>query len=345
MSQQTSEPSLIERDLDQTRSQLGSHLSQLQDRLSPGQVVDDLMGYFHGSEGAAFSENLLVSVRANPLPAALMGTGLAWLMASNPRGTASTGAGFVDHGARIDRVRVAEQGVVRYSGEAEDVYTARLNAARGEAMGVTRHSQETSASYGQRIRDALSAAQQAVTDGAAGLQQQVSGAVSAAGDRIESMGSAMQGAARSIGSVGVGAARQAGNTLSQSGQAVGKAGGNLMSSLSESPVLLGALGLAAGALLGALLPHSDQEEAVLGGFAGQARDTVRDLATQAMKQGARWCKPFSTRAAKVPRRTDCWVRKRRVGCSTRRSAVNLPATRVKWSLMFSALEARRSARR
>lgn len=85
----TSNPAHIERDLDETRSRLGNHLNELQDRLSPGQVLDDLMGYFRGSEGAAFGQNLVANIRANPMPAAITGIGLAWLMASNPRGTHS----------------------------------------------------------------------------------------------------------------------------------------------------------------------------------------------------------------------------------------------------------------
>ena len=44
MADPTSDTGRIERDLDQTRSRLGSHLSELQGRLSPGQVLDDLMG-------------------------------------------------------------------------------------------------------------------------------------------------------------------------------------------------------------------------------------------------------------------------------------------------------------
>ena len=55
--------------------------------------------------------------------------------------------------------------------------------------------------------------------------------------------------------------------------------------LAESPVLLGALGLAAGALLGALIPRSDQEEAVLGGIAKQARDAASSLASQGLESG------------------------------------------------------------
>jgi hypothetical protein len=50
-------------------------------------------------------------------------------------------------------------------------------------------------------------------------------------------------------------------------------------------VLLGALGLAAGALLGALIPQSDEEEAALGGIAGQARDAARTLAQEAANRG------------------------------------------------------------
>ncbi len=58
MSENTSDPDRIESDLDRTRARLDSRLSELQDRLSPGQVLDDLMGYFRGSEGADFGRNL-----------------------------------------------------------------------------------------------------------------------------------------------------------------------------------------------------------------------------------------------------------------------------------------------
>ena len=58
----------IEQDLARTRQRMDSRLSDLQDRLSPGQVVDDLMAYFRGSESGDFARNLMASVRANPLP-------------------------------------------------------------------------------------------------------------------------------------------------------------------------------------------------------------------------------------------------------------------------------------
>ena len=85
MSDSTSQQDVIERDLERTRSRMDNRLSELQERLSPGQIVDDLMGYFRSSEGGDFARNLMDSARNNPLPVALTGIGLAWLMASNPQ--------------------------------------------------------------------------------------------------------------------------------------------------------------------------------------------------------------------------------------------------------------------
>jgi hypothetical protein len=288
----TSDSARIERDLDATRSRLGSHLSELQDRLSPGQVLDDLLGYFRGSEGAAFGQNLVANVRANPLPAAITGIGLAWLMASNPRTgstPSSTGAsarlhhyGREDYSATLTRIRDAEQGVTRHSDEAEDAYSARLDAARGGAIGLARHAQETTESFSRRVQDALSAASQSVSETARDLSDQVGGAIRAA--------------AGAIGSSAQGAAGHAGSALSHGGQAAGQMSGNVVAALGENPVILGALGLAAGALLGAFIPQSDQEEAALGGIARQARDTAANLASQGLEGGKHVAQAMSDKA-------------------------------------------------
>ncbi len=285
----SSDPGSIERDLDQTRSRLGSHLSELQDRLSPGQVLDDLMGYFRGSEGAAFGRSLMDNVRTNPLPAAITTVGLAWLMASNPRGGAAGSApgttghtmpifGQDDHAATMARLTTARQSVARDAGEPEHAYSARLDMAHGQAIGLSRHAEETTESFGQRIRHAISAVEQAVSGKSHDLRDKAGSVAGAATGVLASFGATAQGAAQD-------ATAYAGGALSSSGRAAGQFGGSLTTAFAESPVLLGALGLAAGALLGALLPQSDQEEAALGGIAGQARDAARALARDGMERG------------------------------------------------------------
>ncbi len=296
MSDTTSDPDRIERDLDQTRSRLSTHLSELQGRLSPGQVLDDLMRYFRGREGADFGRSLLKSVRANPLPTALTGIGLTWLMASTPRQTAevtpaiasrgrvrvygdANGFDQSDYDAMAARVRAAEQGVTRTDGEAEPLYTARLEIARGQAIGLERHPQEATEAFSQRIRDALSGAKQRVVEGVHDLHSQATGAAS-------SLGSTAQGAVHSVAGSAQDVAQRAGGALTQSGQAISNAGGRLIDTLTGNPVLLGALGLAAGALLGALLPQSDQEEAALSDIAIQARARGNSLAEDVVDRGS-----------------------------------------------------------
>ena len=292
MSENISDPRRIEHDLDQTRSRLDGHLTELQQRLSPGQVLDDVMRYFRGSEGADFGRNLLDSVRANPLPAALTGIGVAWLMTVNPRGAATgpssatngvgtargdsgtSGLGQGSHDAITTRLRTAEQGVTREQGEADDTYDTRLDNARGQVVGIARNAQESTASFRKRVGDALASAQQTVVAGAHDLRDQ-------AGSAAGSLGGAALGAIQNIGDL----AQHAGGVATQGGQKAGQAGGNLMAALAANPALLGAVGVAAGALLGALLPQSDQEGAALGRIAGQARDTARSLAQGAVDQG------------------------------------------------------------
>ncbi len=273
MSSTSNDPGRIERELDQTRTRLDGHLSEL-GQLSPGQLLDDVMRYFRGPEGAEFGRNLLQSVRGNPLPAAITGIGLTWLMASNPRPGTQAAAPAVassfnvgGHAAMTARVRTAEQEVVRRHDEAEQAYTERLVDARWRALGLARHEQDTSESFSHRVTHALNSAQKMVMERVHDLQAQ-------AGATAGSVGSFASRVGHSVGD----AALRAGGVVAQGSRATGQAGGNLIAALTESPVLLGALGLAAGALLGALVPQSEREEAALGQLTGQTRDGARSLA-------------------------------------------------------------------
>jgi gas vesicle protein len=81
----SAETSRIERDLEHTRARLDATLDALQQKLSPGQMVDEAMTWFKSGSGAEFGRNLGGNVRDNPLPIALIGVGVAWLMVSASR--------------------------------------------------------------------------------------------------------------------------------------------------------------------------------------------------------------------------------------------------------------------
>ena len=85
MTDTPSNPNEIERDLAQTRARLDATIDALQQRLSPGEMVDQAIGYVKESGGGEFGRNLMLTVRDHPIPVALIGVGVAWLMLAGPR--------------------------------------------------------------------------------------------------------------------------------------------------------------------------------------------------------------------------------------------------------------------
>jgi hypothetical protein len=265
---------MIERDLAQTRARMDARLDDLQERLSPGRVLDELVTYFRGSEGAEFGRNLMASVQENPLPAALTGIGLTWLMASStavrtappPGPTAQTARTPAERREAKERhedleLRVLTAGgeVYRQPDESEDDHRARVDEARGKVLGLKREAEDTAESFGKRISDALENAKQAATEKLHDLRDSAADTMDRVKERV---------------------------TPGNNGQGTGSQGTDgLVSALTGNPVALGAMGLMLGAVLGALVPQSEAEEAALGGLAGQARKAAADLAQQAADKG------------------------------------------------------------
>lgn len=73
----------LEREAEQNRARLAETLDELRERVTPGQVLDQLLDYAGNGTGAEIVRRLVQQVRRNPLSVALVGAGLAWLMLSN----------------------------------------------------------------------------------------------------------------------------------------------------------------------------------------------------------------------------------------------------------------------
>ena len=66
----------LERDAEQARAQIAGTLDQLRNRLTPGQVVDELFDYGRQTNVGEFARSLGRDVRGNPLPLMLIGAGI-----------------------------------------------------------------------------------------------------------------------------------------------------------------------------------------------------------------------------------------------------------------------------
>ncbi len=104
---QTQSSDDIMRETENTRAGIEKNLDALEDRLAPGEVLDQIgRAVEPARDGAArFARNLGDTVREHPVPAAMVGIGLGWLLLSQSRsGTAADRpAGRVDPSRPADR--------------------------------------------------------------------------------------------------------------------------------------------------------------------------------------------------------------------------------------------------
>jgi hypothetical protein len=78
------DPAELEREIDQQRAEIGNIVHALENKLSPGELIDTALGYVKGGGGEFFS-NLSNTVKANPVPTVLTSIGLLWMMAGQNR--------------------------------------------------------------------------------------------------------------------------------------------------------------------------------------------------------------------------------------------------------------------
>lgn len=86
-------PQEIQAEIDRTRREMDGTLTAIEHRLSPGQLIDQGMSYLRQNGAQEFVSNLSGQAKQNPMPVALVGIGIAWLMASGKiQAGAETGA-------------------------------------------------------------------------------------------------------------------------------------------------------------------------------------------------------------------------------------------------------------
>jgi hypothetical protein len=288
----------LEREVSEQRNRVEARIGEIKERLSPGQLVDELLSYSKDG-GSAFATNLGRQLTANPLPAALVGVGLAWLIGSNVN--AGSGSHTVSHSSHRDEdefpyARLPSGGLRRISHAADEQgqWWSEFESNEG-----TRYKAEAD-SLGRR------AGHFADETG-----KKFSGFIDDAGNRVRqfedesgnAMGDAMGWASHTWQNAQRGLNRQAhdlSHAASDAAAGMRHLGGNLggelqsqtdqltrqISSLfDQQPLIAGALAFAAGAAMGAALPHTAQEDQLLGEHADKVRDKATAAAGEFYEQG------------------------------------------------------------
>lgn len=153
------DPDLLEQEINAKREHISDLVDALEQRLSPGQLMDQLLAYGKGN-GGEFFHNLDTTLKNNPVPTALTVLGLAWLGVNQNRpfnpGPAHTGPGLGEKlGEAVDSVK----GAFAHAGEA-------LHGAGDSMRGKAHDLRDRASDLGQGARASVQGSADSLRDAA-----------------------------------------------------------------------------------------------------------------------------------------------------------------------------------
>jgi hypothetical protein len=163
----------LEEEAEQNRARLAQTLDELRERVTPGQVLDQLLDYAGNGTGAEIVRTLGQQVRRNPLSVALVGTGLAWLMISNQ--TTDRAAEPRSRAEDAERKAAARLAALSdhpsASSSVGDLVTSTYHRAQAATSEMARRAHSSADSAYRGTGDALSEATHRASDMAAAMSR------------------------------------------------------------------------------------------------------------------------------------------------------------------------------
>ena len=298
----------LQREIELQRTRVEDTIDQIQQKLSPGQLVDEMLAYTKGG-GGEFLSSLQRNVMANPLPVALLGVSIAWLMAK-PASTDSTssrkysdrdwdetinanrgytgGAGddydFSDD-YEYDDVEypvTSVSGSIRRTGYSTDESGNRFSHFVDDAGKKFRAATDAQGRRAGHFMDDAGNRFRGFSDAAGGRIEQIRDEAGNLLDEASNWAShtwkmarqKMHDARDTVSRGASGGRHQAGKAGAAMQHQLGSLNETVMTQFRDQPLVGGALAFALGAALGSALPHTEQEDSLL----GEASDAVKGMA-------------------------------------------------------------------
>jgi len=251
---ETRSPEQIETDIERTRSQMAQTLDTIQKRFSPGQLLDQTLSYLDekrvNENLRRFGTNVSSAVKENPIPVTLLGAGLAWLALSSRTGAKGRRSisGFMKPSHGMESLHSAH-GEIERSGthamggtKGEGAMGEKLEHVKGKVSETVGHVRETLGEKASQVRHSVGDTMSSVREKAGEVSHR-------AQDQAVRLGHAAQDQFQHL--------------------------------VQEQPLVLGVLGVAIGAALGAAMPRTHMEDEIMGEASDrlmhQARETGREI--------------------------------------------------------------------
>jgi len=234
----------VEREIARTRGELSLTLAALERKLAARYLIDEGLNMFKDTLGEDYGLHRgLEMMRTNPAPIALIGIGAIWLLANNTNA--------VDRIARDERIQAARRRMTDLAGD------------------IGNRAGEMATSAAQRIGIAGNGADRPLGHTGNPMIDQPGGGMSSEG-WVHQVSDRAQGMIQS-------ARDSSGAMLDRASDSAGRIADQVADTFERHPLLIGAIGLMAGALIAALLPPTRAEDE----WFGPTRDQLWNRAEEA----------------------------------------------------------------
>lgn len=293
----------IEQSIEEDRRRIDEKLTAIQERLTPGQLIDEAIGFIKAKGGGEYFTNLGHAAKENPLPMAMMGVSLAWLMVTGNK----TRSGTPPQSSEVEYPIATVTGSMRRTGppvlEDESRYSyfvdgagKRFKALTDDAGRRAGHFMDDAGQMFRGFADSTGSHIHDIRDEAGSIFDAASGWASstwrAATEAAGSLGSSVSETGRNI-------TQKSSDAMRNMPHQAARLNETIMSAFRDQPLVGGALAFAVGAALGATLPHTRREDEVLGSSADKARARLSETAEEMMEQGREFAGDVYNRASNV----------------------------------------------
>lgn len=237
----------IRSEIDRTRAEMDETFAALDSKLTPSQIGQELWHLFKGGSTAGAGKLWRVA-REHPMPAAVIGVGLGWMLVQSSKKNG----------------RTAGPGAYRtgYAG----TYGATGSGQPGRDGGEGVLSAAT-----DKVRDLAGSARETVSDAVGTVREKMGEATDWTQEHAQDLGHQVMDQARSL----------KGKTRSLTRRA--RLG--FWETMEESPLMVGAATLAVGVVAGLLIPETEKEKELMGETRDHLMEEVKEAGQETWEKG------------------------------------------------------------
>jgi hypothetical protein len=267
----------IRSEIDRTRSDMDETFAALDAKLTPKEIGLELWNLFKGGSSTGASKLWQVA-REHPMPAAVVGLGLGWLLVESSgksdkkaaydgryRGEyRGVNSGAYGYGRTSYRQGYAGTGSYSGSGDGSDYESEEssgmLSAAGDKVKDLAGSAREAFSSAGDKVSEAADWTKEHASE----LSHEVADRASSLGHQAKDRATALRGQAK---------------------QQARRAKLGFWETMEENPLMVGAAVLALGVIAGLAVPSTDKEDELMGETRDRLLDDVKEAGHQALDKG------------------------------------------------------------